>query len=678
MSTGTSRQHQNEKPPTVEHRGPLRVGRYLIVSRLGRGGMGMVYRGLDETLEREVAVKTLTAEGTLDDENRARFEIEAKAAAKLQHPNIVTVFELGEDRGIPYIAMEILPGSDLETLVRSGEAIPLAERLDILIQVCRGLAFAHEHKVVHRDIKPSNIRLLDAGVVKIMDFGIAKLAGTNVTRTGMLVGTMNYMSPEQIHGVSPDGRSDVFSAGVMLFQLLAGRRPFVGSGPDVLFRIIQDATPALGVDLGVQTPRLQEIVERALAKDVEARYQSAAHLADDLQRLQQKLAPPPALTAAQQEAITEARRALMSGHLDEALGKIEPVLAEQPEAVDARRVVRAIRREQQRRAQPPEAESELFPELEATYRAQATQRSPETVTAEKSDAEVSPTRVLVPAARGILAVGGAVLASALLIGGLVLGRSSKPLPAASAEPAGTTVTTSATTSATTPKQSLGPGPPPAPKPALAPRPALVRLKVETDPAGAALTLDGAKLGVSPAEIEIDPTRQQKLQASMEGHATQEVVLAAGKTPPALLLALEPTGLPGSLAVLSSYPVDVVWRGRVLAKAQLSPRVSLPPGRHGVTILAPGHFLKKEAVLDMKSGATLSLDTPPLGRISIKANPDNCEVFIDGVFVDYPPILDRAIVDGPHTVSFKWPDGVKREEAVVAKAGQIAYVTGRRD
>ncbi|HKC12603.1 MAG TPA: serine/threonine-protein kinase, partial [Vicinamibacteria bacterium] len=138
-----------------------RIGKYRVISRIGRGGMGMVYRCLDETLEREVAVKTLTLEGSLDEESRKRFEVEAKAAAKLQHPNIVTVFELGEDRGVSFIAMELLPGVDLEALLRSGETLLLPEQLDIVIQVCRGLAYAHEHRIIHRDIKPSNIRLLD-------------------------------------------------------------------------------------------------------------------------------------------------------------------------------------------------------------------------------------------------------------------------------------------------------------------------------------------------------------------------------------------------------------------------------------------------------------------------------------------------------------------------------------
>src|SRR6266436_7525600 len=245
--------------PDPAAKSQIRIGRYRVIGRIGRGGMGMVYRGLDETLEREVALKTLTTEGTLDEESRRRFQIEAKAAAKLQHPNIITVFELGEDRGVPFIAMEMLPGVDLEALVRSGEEMLLAEKLEIVIQVCRGLAFAHEHGIVHRDVKPSNIRLLDDGAVKIMDFGIAKLGETQLTKAGMMVGTVHYMSPEQVRGKPLDGRSDVFSLGVILYELLAGRRPFKGEGAtDVLFKIVNDEPVPLDPGpLGGVSPRLQ-------------------------------------------------------------------------------------------------------------------------------------------------------------------------------------------------------------------------------------------------------------------------------------------------------------------------------------------------------------------------------------------------------------------------------------
>ena len=202
--------------PTPQNTIDYHIGRYRILARLGKGGMGMVYLGRDEALDRDVAVKTLRVDGSVDAESRGRFEIEAKAAARLQHPNIVTVFELGEDRGLPYIAMELLGGEDLETLLRGGDPMSVVERLDIVIQTLRGLDFAHAHRIVHRDMKPSNIRVLDDGSVKILDFGIAKLESTSVTQAGMMVGTPFYMSPEHIRGGVLDGRSDVFAMGVIL------------------------------------------------------------------------------------------------------------------------------------------------------------------------------------------------------------------------------------------------------------------------------------------------------------------------------------------------------------------------------------------------------------------------------------------------------------------------------
>ena len=187
----------------------------VVTGRIGRGGMGMVYRGLDEALEREVALKTLTIEGTLDEESRRRFEIEAKAAAKLQHPNIVTVFELGEDRGRAlHRHGAAARGRPREPRALRESRCSSQEKLDIVIQVCRGLAYAHEHGIVHRDIKPSNIRLLDDGTVE--DHGLRDRQARRDAasrRRGMMVGTVHYMSPEQVRGKPLDGRSDVFSAG---------------------------------------------------------------------------------------------------------------------------------------------------------------------------------------------------------------------------------------------------------------------------------------------------------------------------------------------------------------------------------------------------------------------------------------------------------------------------------
>ena len=367
-----------------DRRARAHIGRYVVLGRIGKGGMGMVYRGLDEALEREVAVKTLTGEGSFDEESRRRFEVEAKAAARLQHPNIVTVFERGEDRGVPYIAMEMLPGADLEALLRSGEALSLEEKLDVVIQVARGLAYAHENRIVHRDIKPSNIRLLDDGTAKIMDFGIAKQEGTQLTRTGTMLGTIHYMSPEQVRGHKLDGRSDVFSLGVILYELLAGRRPFKGEGvTDVLYQIVHEEPSPLDLSsLGELSPRLQEIVSRALAKEPPERYPTATQLAADLASVvaaQRCLEGADAAPPTVQEAVAAARRQVKEGRTEEGVRRLRELQEAHPHSLETRRALRSALREKSRREKPPDPEATAFPELEATFQNPPTSREPETL-----------------------------------------------------------------------------------------------------------------------------------------------------------------------------------------------------------------------------------------------------------------------------------------------------------
>ncbi len=188
-----------------------RIGKFFVVRRIGRGGMGYVYEGHDPRLNRRVAIKTLTTDAIAEADSRERFEREARAAAQLQHPNIVTIYELGNFGGNekPYIVMEYLEGADLAGLIHAEKSIPFSEALDITGQLCKALDFAHRKRVVHRDMKPSNVRWMDDGMVKIMDFGIARIEGeTQITKSGMMVGTIHYMSPEQVRGAKQlDGRS---------------------------------------------------------------------------------------------------------------------------------------------------------------------------------------------------------------------------------------------------------------------------------------------------------------------------------------------------------------------------------------------------------------------------------------------------------------------------------------
>src|SRR3990172_954925 len=271
---------------------PQRIGKYTIIERIGRGGMGYVYRGIDPILKRDVALKTMLKDVSEDPELRSRFMREAQSAGGLRHPNIVTIYDLGEDeQGCPYIAMEFLTGTDLEHIIKNRIELQLAKKLDIIIQTALGLAYAHNNGIVHRDIKPANIRLLDHGEVKIMDFGIAKITASHFPRTGMIMGTPHYMAPEQIRGEKVDGRADIFSLGVVLFELLTGRKPYPGDNPtSVLFKIIHSEPEPL-VDAKFTPPEgLEQVIFRALAKKPEQRYQTCEEFYSDLVRVYSRLA----------------------------------------------------------------------------------------------------------------------------------------------------------------------------------------------------------------------------------------------------------------------------------------------------------------------------------------------------------------------------------------------------
>ena len=214
------------------------VGRYEITERLGQGGMGTVYKAFDPLLTRVVAVKVISAQLDSQPEQRERFFREARAAAQLSHRNIVTIFDLGEQDGAPFLAMEYLVGRDLEQRMREGDRMSLARKLEIALMVCEGLAHAHSAGVIHRDIKPANIFITDDGQAKILDFGLARLVTSELTRSNMMVGTVNYMSPEQLRGEKSDHRADIFSFGVV--ALRAAQRQEAVPGRFVRLDDVQD------------------------------------------------------------------------------------------------------------------------------------------------------------------------------------------------------------------------------------------------------------------------------------------------------------------------------------------------------------------------------------------------------------------------------------------------------
>ncbi len=268
------------------------LGRYKIIREIGRGAMGIVYQGYDPKIDRTVALKTIRkdrlAESRDVEDLLMRFQRELRATGKLVHPNIISVYDTGEDEENAYIAMEYIEGDTLEDLIQRGTRFPVEKIIDIIDKICDGLEYTHRQGIVHRDLKPSNIMLVEGEGVKITDFGISKAIGaasSPLTQAGVLLGTPSYMSPEQITGNEIDGRSDLFSVGIILYQLLTGEKPFVGDTiPTLLYHIVnKDPTPPSQIDSTI-AGLYDEVIAKALAKDPDKRYETARDFVEDLKR----------------------------------------------------------------------------------------------------------------------------------------------------------------------------------------------------------------------------------------------------------------------------------------------------------------------------------------------------------------------------------------------------------
>ena len=330
------------------------LGRYKILAELGRGAMGVVYRGEDPLLSREVAIKTIIMSADMQErsEFEARFYQEAKAAGSLNHHNLITIYDIGREGDIAYMAMELLDGVDLRELMMRGRiALPLA--LEIAAQVADGLFYAHERGVVHRDIKPANVMILRGRHAKIMDFGIARLRISEVqTQAGTMLGSPKYMSPEQITGLRADHRSDIFSLGIIIYELVSGAAPFSAATITGLMHNIATAVQPPPSSLDRSLPGMLDlIITKALEKEPEARYQGAQEIAADLRACLKQL---PASSA----AVTPVAEAEKTAKLD--ISFDTPTVIIKPESTVAFEATRVAKKEPAEHTRRTDAASGTF------------------------------------------------------------------------------------------------------------------------------------------------------------------------------------------------------------------------------------------------------------------------------------------------------------------------------
>ncbi|HMH72008.1 MAG TPA: serine/threonine-protein kinase, partial [Bradyrhizobium sp.] len=305
------------------------LGKYEIRREIGRGAMGVVYEGYDPFIKRVVALKTIRADQLSGEDSEnviARFRREAQAAGRLSHPNIVSIYDFGEEAGAWFIAMEFVKGRELKECFEANERFTTASIVRIMSQILEALDYSHRQGVIHRDIKPANIFMLSDGSVKVADFGIAHIEASNLTQVGAVMGTPAYMSPEQIMGLPVDGRSDLFSAGVILYQFLTGERPFSGSAATTMQKVLKE-DPLPPSSLNVQAPlEMDVIVRKALAKRPEDRFQTAGDFAAAIRAA----VPAMPVSNAEETLITPPAQAAPVAGVDKTLVRSEPTIAPPP------------------------------------------------------------------------------------------------------------------------------------------------------------------------------------------------------------------------------------------------------------------------------------------------------------------------------------------------------------
>jgi len=327
------------------------LGKYEVIEELGKGAMGIVYKAYDPLMARYVALKTMSYTNASDPEFKKRFYKEAQAPGRLHHDNIVIIYELNEDQGIPFIAMEYLEGSDLQRLIHSDHIFTLRKIIDIMVQVCEGLQFAHLNGIIHRDVKPANIFLIKNTKVKIVDFGIAHISQSSLmTRTGVMLGTPSYMSPEQVRCEPLSGASDQFSVGVILYELFTGHRPFEGETyTNILYKILHEEPAAVRDFYPTCPPELEALVIKTLAKTPADRFLDLASVARRLRKIEAELdqdmtmeptlqlTRSPQVTAGKSIKLEMIQRYVREGKYDQALRILEKLRSsgESPEILEA-------------------------------------------------------------------------------------------------------------------------------------------------------------------------------------------------------------------------------------------------------------------------------------------------------------------------------------------------------
>lgn len=607
------------------------LGRYKIVRELGRGAMGRVFLAHDPEIDRDIAIKTIQLfDGLPEGERsaaRSRFLHEARAAGKLLHPSIVTIFDAGEAGGVPYLAMEYVNGTTLDRHTRAADLLPVPAVVELVAAAAEGLAYAHRAGIVHRDVKPANLMRVAERSVKIMDFGLARSAATHLTHDGALLGTPSYMSPEQVRGEALDGRSDLFSLAVVLFEMLSGAKPFHGeSVSSVLFRIVHEepSEPAEGKER--ISPATAGFLKRALAKDPGARFPDGEAFARELRRAASAAAEP-AATAATAEMPT----APLPPREDPRRSGARRTGLATAGAVGIAALAIALWLLLKGPPPPPPA-----PEWTTVVRTE-----PPGLEVAVDGRPLEGSEVRYPGRPPFPTL-------AVALGCRRVERALSP------EDAGREVV-------------------------LVPDPTEATVLLETGVPEAGVSVNGAPTGSASEAIRLDLCVENRVEVEAEGYRPGSVVVAAKATPleartAVAALRLEP--LPVGTLVLPDPGYPVVWTVDGKAAKGRAPRLELPEGRYRVRARSESAWVDAEAEADVVGGeaAAPRLDLPRLGTLVVQTFPANAKIYArrDGmpawVFLDDAP-FERGLAAGRYRVKVEFlPSGKVAEKGVDLRPG----------
>ncbi len=624
------------------------IGRYRILKEIGRGAMGRVWLAHDPEIDRSVAIKTVQIFSSLPEaeqrEARERFVREARSAGKLLHPGIVTIFDVGEAGGVPYLAMEYVEGTTLDAYCRPESLLPLETVIEICVQAAEALDFAHRLGVVHRDIKPSNLMRVGEASVKIMDFGLAKRPEAQLTHDGKLLGTPNYMSPEQIRGDPLDGRSDLFSLAVVLFELTVGERPFGGDTvSSVLYRIVHDDPSDPAAARPGVPPALAEFLRHALAKLPGDRPQTGREFAQELRRA---IEGAPAGTAK-----SEASYGVPASERAHALGTAAP------ERVGAASEASATPGRRWRALWIAGGAVVVAAALSLAYLASASrlaQVPPEAAVWLDATVRTEPPGLPVTLDGKPLTTGHVRFSSAGPLG--ILAAKEKCRTASHR---------------LDPRDGGG-------EIVLVTDPVSVELLLDPGVPGARVRVNRSDAGPAPARVSVDLCRENELEATAPGFRDARIVLPTGTSPVEARTAvagLRLTAIPkGSLRFPeTAFPVRFFVDGKPVAAARGG--VDLAEGHHEVRAVDAEHWIDVATTATVTAGETVDADLaiPELGTLVVQAFPSNCRVYLrrpgrDWRYLDDTPVR-REIAVGRYGLRVEYAaTGATKEQNVTIVAG----------